>query len=82
VTIAEESGNVFTDTYYRVGGRAMASYVSDTMSFLDARLTVTPGLHYEDVDMDFRDNLSGNTEENSAAGLLPVRPGIPGRPAG
>jgi Fe(3+) dicitrate transport protein len=51
--------------------RAMAFYVSDTMSFLDDRLTVTPGLRYEDVDMDFRDNLSGNTEENNAEELLP-----------
>lgn len=51
--------------------RAMAFYISDTVSFLDDRLTVTPGLRYEDVDMDFRDNLSGNTEENSAEELLP-----------
>jgi len=51
--------------------RAKAFYLSDTMSFLDNRLTVTPGLRYEDVDMDFRDNLSGNTEENNAEELLP-----------
>ncbi|WP_273425920.1 TonB-dependent siderophore receptor [Marinobacter sp.] len=51
--------------------RALALYVSDTMSFLDERLTVTPGLRYEDVDMDFRDNLNGNTEENNAEELLP-----------
>lgn len=51
--------------------RAKAFYVSDTMSFLDNRLTVTPGLRYEDVDMEFRDNLNGNSEENHAEKLLP-----------
>ncbi len=51
--------------------KALALYVSDTISFLDDRLTVTPGLRYEDVDMDFRDNLNDNTEENNAEELLP-----------
>lgn len=51
--------------------QAIAFYVSDTISFLDDRLTVTPGLRYEDVNMDFRDNLSGVTEENNADELLP-----------
>jgi len=51
--------------------RAMAFYASDTLSFLDDRLTVTPGLRYEDVDMDFRDNLSSTTEGNRAEELLP-----------
>ncbi|MDF0751552.1 TonB-dependent siderophore receptor [Marinobacter sp. 71-i] len=51
--------------------RAKAFYVSDTMSFLDNRLTVMPGLRYEDVDMEFRDNLNGNSEENHAEKLLP-----------
>lgn len=51
--------------------RALALYASDTMRFLDDRLTVTPGLRYEDVNMDFRDNLNGNEQENSADELLP-----------
>lgn len=51
--------------------QALAFYVSDTMSFLDNRLRVTPGLRYEDVQMDFRDNLANSTEDNNADELLP-----------
>ncbi|WP_323750979.1 TonB-dependent siderophore receptor [Marinobacter sp.] len=51
--------------------RAMAFYVSDTVSFLDDRLTVTPGLRYEDVAMDFRDNLTNAKEENDVDEWLP-----------
>ena len=65
------SGNRSVARDWHLDTRAMAFYISDTVSFLDDRLTVTPGLRYEDVDMDFRDNLSGNTEENSADELLP-----------
>lgn len=65
------SGNRSVARDWHLDTRAMAFYVSDTVSFLDDRLTVTPGLRYEDVDMDFRDNLKGNTEENNAEELLP-----------
>ncbi|MFV8572470.1 TonB-dependent receptor family protein [Marinobacter sp. SBS5] len=51
--------------------RAMAFYLSDTVSFLDDRLTVTPGLRYEDVAMDFQDNLNNQKEENNAEEWLP-----------
>lgn len=65
------SGNRSVARDWHLDTRAMAFYASDTLSFLDERLKVTPGLRYEDVDMDFRDNLSGNTEENNVEELLP-----------
>jgi Fe(3+) dicitrate transport protein len=50
---------------------AIALYVSDTIRLLDGRLAVTPGLRYEDVEMDFRDAISGNSDTNDAEELLP-----------
>ncbi|WP_227546112.1 TonB-dependent receptor family protein [Marinobacter fonticola] len=51
--------------------QALALYVSDSMRFLNDRLTVTPGLRYEDVNMDFRDNLNDNKEKNDTEEWLP-----------
>ncbi|SDW84287.1 TonB-dependent receptor family protein [Marinobacter mobilis] len=65
------SGNRSIARDWHLDTQAVAFYVSDTLSFQEDRLTVTPGLRYEGVDMDFRDNLSGNTEENNADELLP-----------
>lgn len=50
---------------------AVALYASDTMHFLDRRLAVTPGLRYEDVEMDYVNNLNGDRETNEASELLP-----------
>jgi Fe(3+) dicitrate transport protein len=50
---------------------AVALYVSDTLSLLDGRLEVTPGLRYENVRMDFVDQLSGVESTNNADEVLP-----------
>jgi Fe(3+) dicitrate transport protein len=50
---------------------AVALYASDTLSLLDGRLEITPGLRYEDVQMDFRDVRAGTTSTNDADELLP-----------
>lgn len=50
---------------------AIAFYVSDTMSLLNNRLEITPGLRYEDVRMDFTDTLNGSTSSNDTSELLP-----------
>lgn len=50
---------------------ALALYASDTMAFMDGRLTLTPGLRYENVRMDFDDALSGDSRENNTDELLP-----------
>ncbi|QBM16980.1 Fe(3+) dicitrate transport protein FecA [Marinobacter sp. JH2] len=69
LTLATNERNVARD--WHLDTSAMAFYLSDTVSFLDNRLTVTPGLRYEDVAMDFRDNLSNQKEENNAEEWLP-----------
>lgn len=51
--------------------KAVALYASDTLSLLDKRLSITPGLRYEDVRMDFTDNKNGAAEDNHAEALLP-----------
>lgn len=50
---------------------AVAIYASDTLSLFDQRLSITPGLRYEDVRMDFTDNKSAAAEDNHAEVLLP-----------
>lgn len=50
---------------------AVAVYASDTIRFLDDRLAITPGIRYENVDMDFRNGVTGETDTNKASELLP-----------
>jgi len=50
---------------------AVAFYASDTIRFLGDRLAITPGVRYEDVNMDFNDERSGTVGDNHAEELLP-----------
>ncbi|WP_431025846.1 TonB-dependent receptor family protein [Halomonas sp. H5] len=50
---------------------AVALYASDTLSLMDGRLEVTPGVRYEDVRMDFYDALSDTSATNDTDELLP-----------
>lgn len=50
---------------------AFAAYVSDTFSFLDGRLKITPGLRYENVNTAFRDRKGGTASSNRSEELLP-----------
>lgn len=50
---------------------AFAVYASDTVRFMNDRLAVTPGVRYENVYMDFRNNLNGAIDVNKASKLLP-----------
>lgn len=50
---------------------AFAVYASDTIRFMNDRLAVTPGVRYENVYMDFRNNLNGAIDTNKASKLLP-----------
>lgn len=50
---------------------AMAYYVSDTIRFIDDRLTVTPGIRYEDVRTDYQDEISSAANDNRATAWLP-----------
>ncbi|MFB6259964.1 MAG: TonB-dependent receptor domain-containing protein, partial [Thiohalorhabdaceae bacterium] len=53
------------------GTDAYAAYVSDTIHLLGDRLAVTPGLRYEDVAMDYTDNLNDSTDTNATSEVLP-----------
>ncbi|WMC09954.1 TonB-dependent siderophore receptor [Oceanimonas pelagia] len=50
---------------------AYAAYVSDTISLLDDRLTLTPGVRYEEVRTDYRDDNSGAISDNHTTAWLP-----------
>jgi Fe(3+) dicitrate transport protein len=50
---------------------AVAAYISDEIKLLDQRLTVTPGLRYEHVDMTFKDNNASTSEDNTVTESLP-----------
>jgi Fe(3+) dicitrate transport protein len=50
---------------------AYAFYVSDSISLLGDRLTVTPGVRYEDVRTDFEDRISNTKDENDTDKFLP-----------
>lgn len=50
---------------------AMAYYVSDTMRFMSDRLTITPGIRYENVRTDYVDQVSSATSDNYATAWLP-----------
>ncbi|WP_227369084.1 TonB-dependent receptor family protein [Halomonas sp. M20] len=50
---------------------AVALYASDTLSLMDGRLELTPGLRYEDVRMDFEDELDDSASTNDTSEILP-----------
>jgi len=50
---------------------AVAIYASDTISLLDNRLELTPGLRYETVKTDYVDGRSGAKDTNDVNELLP-----------
>lgn len=69
VQFATDTRSVARD--WHLDTQAVAFYVSDSIRFLDDRLTVTPGVRFEQVEMDFEDNLSGNQQENKTDQWLP-----------
>lgn len=50
---------------------AWAAYASDTLSLMDGRLEVTPGIRYENVKTDYHDGISGTVDANSVSEWLP-----------
>jgi Fe(3+) dicitrate transport protein len=50
---------------------ALAAYASDTVSFLDERLKVTPGLRFEHIQMSFRNLQTQAESDDSTEDLLP-----------
>ncbi|TNE83952.1 MAG: TonB-dependent siderophore receptor [Gammaproteobacteria bacterium] len=56
---------------WRLDTTAVAAYISDEISMLDGRLTVTPGLRYENVDMEFDDVGKNTGDDNRVTEELP-----------
>lgn len=56
---------------WRFNTDGYAAYISNSFYFFDSRLTITPGLRYERVETDFRDNLSGFASGNRSMEWLP-----------
>lgn len=65
-----------TDSYsearnWNVDTEAVALYLSDTMAFANDKLTITPGIRYEDVRTDFEDRRTNFKNENDTDKFLP-----------
>lgn len=50
---------------------AVALYLSDSIALFNDKLTVTPGIRYEDVSTDFEDRINDTEEENDTDKFLP-----------
>lgn len=56
---------------WRFENDARAAYLSDTFSLADGRLKITPGVRHEQVDLYFRNNLTGAQTEDQTRDWLP-----------
>lgn len=61
---------------WKIKTSAIAGYVSDTMSFMDGDLSITPGLRYEKVNSDFGDNLSTDSNDDKIKNMSSFLPGL------
>lgn len=61
---------------WKIKTNALAGYVSDTISFLDGDLKVTPGLRYENVETDFGDNKSSDPSDDKKKSMNSFLPGL------
>lgn len=50
---------------------AVALYFSDSIAMLEDKLTITPGIRYEDVSTDFEDRINNTTNKNETDKFLP-----------
>ncbi len=61
---------------WKIKTNALASYISDTISFMDGDLKVTPGLRYEKIHTDFGDNLSSDPLKDKQKDMNSFLPGL------
>lgn len=69
LTLATGAYGVTRD--WRFENDAYAAYLSDTFSFMDGRLKVTPGVRHEDVRLSYRNNVAGVRTSDSTRDWLP-----------
>ncbi|MGS0736680.1 TonB-dependent receptor family protein [Pseudomonas sp. GG8] len=61
--------SVFRDWHFN--DEAKAAYLSNAISLFDRRLTITPGIRYENARMDYSDGITGFQHSNLAEEWLP-----------
>lgn len=67
--LATGSTTAARDWYFKTD--AYAAYISDTVSLMNDRLEITPGLRYESVETDFSDRINNTASGNRTTELLP-----------
>ena len=68
-SLATGNTSVFRD--WQFDNDAKAFYLSNAISLLDRRLTITPGVRYENATMDYSDAVTGLKRTNKAKEWLP-----------
>ncbi len=68
-SLATGNTSVFRD--WQFDNDAKAFYLSNAISLLDRRLTITPGVRYENATMDYSDAVTGFKRTNKAKEWLP-----------
>ena len=71
-----DARNLATNAYtvtrnWRFENDAVAAYLSDTFALLDDKLKITPGIRHEQVDLYYRNNLTGAQTRNLTKDWLP-----------
>jgi len=61
---------------WKIKTSAKAAYVSDTMTFMNGDLNITPGLRYENVHTDFHDNSSSDSNDDKIKNMNSFLPGL------
>jgi len=61
---------------WKIKTSAIAGYVSDTMTFANGDLEVTPGLRYENVHTDFHNNASTDSSDDKNKDMNSFLPGL------
>ncbi|KAF1072027.1 MAG: Fe(3+) dicitrate transport protein FecA [Pseudomonas citronellolis] len=68
-SLATGTTSVFRD--WTFDDSAKAFYLSDAISLLDQRLTITPGVRYENARMNYDDGVTGASNQNQSLEWLP-----------
>ncbi|MFT0137351.1 TonB-dependent receptor family protein [Alcanivoracaceae bacterium MT1] len=66
-----DNGSRTTVRRWNLETDAVALYASDTLSFMNGRLQLTPGVRYENVSMNFYDALNDTASTNDTYEVLP-----------
>ena len=61
---------------WKIKTTGIAGYVSDTISLMQGKLKVTPGLRYENINTNFEDNKSSNSADDKIKDMSSFLPGL------